>query len=88
MFLITHFYLKKKTFKNDKMRSHECLYFVFFIWNTVNQTFFFNFLLYSSFTAPSPNVENEQFLIEQTWRSTQERRSVEQTKQRLTFTFQ
>jgi len=38
--------------------------------------------------APSPNVENEQFLIEQTWRSTQERRSLEQTNQRLIFTFQ
>ena len=25
---------------------------------------FFNLLLYLSFTAPSPNVENEQFLIE------------------------
>jgi len=41
MFLITHFSLKKKAFKNDKMRSHECLYFLFFIWNTVNQVFFF-----------------------------------------------
>jgi len=40
-----------------------------FIWNTANQTFFFNFLLYSSFTAPSPNMKNEQFLIEQTWKS-------------------
>ena len=29
---------QKTTFKNDKMRSHECLYFL--IRNTVNQTFF------------------------------------------------
>ena len=87
--MITHFSLKKKTFKNDKMRSHECRYFLFLIWNTVNQTLFFlNFLLYSLFTTPSPNEENEKFLIEQTWRSIQERRSLEQKNQRLTFTFQ
>jgi len=61
---------------------------VLFIWNTVNQMFFFNFLLYSSFTAPSPNMENEQFLIEQTWRSTEERRSLEQTNQWLILIFQ
>ena len=88
MFLTTQFSLNKKTFKNDKIRSHECLYLLFFIWNIVNQMFFFYFLIYSSFTAPSPNMENEQFLIEQTWRSTQERRSLEQTNQWLTFTFQ
>ena len=50
--------------------------------------FFFNFLLNSSFMAPSPNMENEQSLIEQTWRSTQERRSLEQTNQWLTITIQ
>ena len=36
MTLVLHnssfFFLRKTTFKNDKMRSHECLYFSFFIW--------------------------------------------------------
>jgi len=39
----------------------------------------FFFELYSSFTATPPNVLNEQFLIEQTWRLTQEHKSLEQT---------
>jgi len=70
------------------MRSHECLYFLFFYLEHIQSNVFsLNFLLYSSFTAPPPNMENEQFLIEQTWRSTQERRSLEQTNQQLTFTF-
>ena len=76
---------KKFNFKNDEMRSHECSYFLFFIWNTTNQTFF---LLYSSFMAPLLNMENEQFSIKQTWISTQKHRSLEQTNQRLIFTFQ
>ena len=42
---------------------------VLFIWNIVNQTFFFNFLLYSSLTTPSPNMQNEKFMIEQTRKS-------------------
>jgi len=50
--------------------------------------FFCYFLLYLSFTAPSPNMENGQFLIEQTWRSTQECRSLKQIIQWLTFIFQ
>jgi len=81
---MTHLSRKMITFKNDGMRSHECPYFLFFILKIVNQMFF---LLYSSFTAPSPNVENEKFLIEQAWRSTQEHRSLKQTNQQLIFTF-
>ena len=37
---MTNLSLKKTTFKNDEMRSHECSYFLFLIWNTVNQMFF------------------------------------------------
>ena len=56
---------QKITFKNDKMRSHECLYFLFFYLEHIQSNVFsLNFLLYSSFTAPPPNMENEQFLIE------------------------
>jgi len=39
------FFSKKENIKNDKMRSHECRYFLFFIWNTFNQTFFSFFVL-------------------------------------------
>jgi len=60
--------------------------FVLFDLKHSQSNIFFNFLLYLLFMAPSPNVENEQFLIEQTWRSTQERRSLEQTNQWFTFT--
>ena len=61
---------------------------IFYLEHSQSNAFFLNFLLYSLFTTPSPNEENEKFLIEQTWRSIQERRSLEQKNQRLTFTFQ
>ena len=65
LFLITHFFLKRQTFWNDKMRSHERLE------NTVNQMLFFLFLFEPfflfwnlfvlnftrCFTAPSPTCK-------------------------------
>ena len=51
-----------ETFKNDKIRAHECLYFLFETQSIKH--FCFYFLLYSSFTTPSPNMDHEQFLIE------------------------
>ena len=49
------------------MRSHEYLYF--YLKHSQSNILFLNFLLYTSFTTPSPNAQNEQFLIEQTWKS-------------------
>jgi len=64
--------------------------YTFYLKHNQSKVFFFvlNFLLYSSFTSPSPNVKNEEFLIKQTWRSIQEGKSLEQRNQCLTFTFQ
>jgi len=64
------------------------IYTSYFLFEIHSIKHFFNFLLYSSFTTPSPNMKNKQFLIKQTWRSTQELKSLEQTNQWLTFTFQ
>ena len=93
LFLITHFSLKRQTFRNDKMRSHERLE------NTVNQMLFFFFFpfflklicfeLYSLFYGTPTNVQDEQSLIERYWKLTLNSACrLEQTNQWLAPTFQ
>jgi len=46
-------FFRKKPFKKDKMRLHECLHLLFIDLNTVNQMFI---QFYLSLTTPPPNV--------------------------------
>ena len=82
-FFYNSLFSQKITFKNDKMRSHECLYF--YLKHSQSNAFFslfFCFELDSSFndtpTKRAERVASDQIDLEV---KTQERRSLEQTNQ-------
>ena len=53
------FFSRKKNFKNDKMRSHECIYFLFLIWKHIQSNVYSALLV--AYGTPTKRVERAIF---------------------------